>query len=354
MKSHKHQQGVALILVMMVTAIVAALSIEFYYDYQVNMARVGNRWANDQAQQYLLGAESLAALVMELDADDGLETDNLSEEWAQEIPPLPTDHGFLEARLEDAQGRFNLNSLSEKVAIDPAQPVTNDWERFTPAQRRFIRLLQTFDEDSSEEAGVTGVTTEGLDIAEHEAIAIAEAVIDWIDDDDETTGFGGAESLYYENEGVGYQPANQLFNSVSELRMVRHITPVLYARLEPLVIALPDDSGLNVNTAPLTLLRTLNNQQELQPLDANEVEDLITDRELQPFEQLNDFTSNDVIQRLITDPAQNDNGLSVNSHFFILHAKTSIGEEHVRFLDSVLYRNDEGKVSAFSRRYTSY
>lgn len=348
MRSPKRQQGVALVLIMMVTALVAAISIDFFYDYKINMARVGNRWGNDQAQQYLLGAENLAALVMEQDAENGLEQDNLNEDWAQEIPPLPTDHGFLEARMEDAQARFNINSMKTKVQLDLNQPVANEWERFTPAQRRFIRLVQTFaDEEGRED-------NDELEIAEYEAIALTEAIIDWLDDDDDPTGFGGAESLYYSDFDPVYRPANQFMNSVSELRMVRHMTPALYTALEPYLIALPAETDLNVNTAPLKLLRTINNEQDLQPLAADEVEDLITDRELQPFESIGSFMENDVVQRLLTSPAETNAKLGVSSSFFILHAKTSIGEEHIRYLDSLLYRNNDGEVSVFNRRYTSY
>jgi general secretion pathway protein K len=338
----KNQTGAALMLVLLVTAIIATLAVQFQYAFTLNLSRVGNRWHGAQAHQYLLGAESLAALVLEQDLENESQTDDLTEEWAQEVPPFPTDHGFLEARLEDAQGRFNINNLDGKVNQNDGQPILQDALRFTPPQRQFIRLLQTFDD------------IEDLEITEQEAIAITEAVIDWIDDDDEAMGFGGAESLFYDNLTPPYQPANQLINSISELRMIRHMTPELYTALEPFLIALPAETDLNLNTVPLKLLQVLNDVENLQPLDASDVEEIITDREAQPFDSLNTFLENPIVSSLMTQPDTTNARLGVASNFFIMHAKASVGEGQIRFLDSLLYRNDEGKARAFLRRYTSY
>ena len=338
----QRQQGAALVLVLLVTAIIVTLATEMKYAFTLSMARVENRWHGAQAHEYLLGAESLAALVLEQDAETESETDDLSEDWAQEVPPFPTDHGFLEAQIEDAQGRFNINNLRGKAQVDENQPVLQEALRFTPSQRQFIRLLQTFDD------------VEDLQITEQDAIAITEAIIDWIDEDDEAMGFGGAESLYYSNLQPPYQPANQFLNSVSELRMVRHMTPQLYLLLEPFIVALPTETDLNLNTMPEQLFRVLNNTEDLQPLELSDVGDIITDRELQPFDSVAGFFSNPIVSNLITEVDTNNAHLGVASSFFILHAKASVGEDQIRFLDSMLFRNEEGKTRAFNRRYTSY
>lgn len=336
------QGGAALMLVLLVTAIIATIAVEFQYAFALSSARIANRWHGAQAHQYLLGAESLAALVLEQDLEGESQTDDLTEDWAQEVPPFPTDHGFLEARLEDAQGRFNINNLNGKVNQDDSQPILKDALRFTPPQRQFIRLLQTFTE------------LEDLDITEQDAIAITEAVIDWIDEDDEAMGFGGAESLFYSGLTPPYRPANQLMSSISELRMVRHMTPELYVALEPFLVALPDATDTNLNTVPVKLLQTLNNIEDLQPLPADDVGEIITDRELSPFDSLSDFLANPIVSSLMSQPDATNANLGVTSSFFILHAKASVGEEQIRFLDSILYRNEDGKARAFHRRYTSY
>ncbi|GAB1265567.1 type II secretion system minor pseudopilin GspK [Aurantivibrio infirmus] len=329
----KNEHGAALVLAILIVGIVTALAVKFSLSFILNSTRAENRLYGSQAQSYLLGAEILAGVILEQDAEESA-TDNLSEVWAQDAPPFPTDDGLLEAKLEDALGRLNLNSLDGSVGAN-SNPNNIPALRFTPQQRRFIRLLQIFEEPA---------------LTEDEAIEITEAVIDWIDKDDDASGFGGAESLFYSGEEPPYQAANAPFSSVSELRLVRHMTPELYQQLEPLLVALPENTDLNVNTALPALLRTLNNPTSLLPLEEEEIESLLEDRELQQYETVNDFFNNPLVQTLAPDlePA----GFGVESNYFILHAKASVGDQE-RFLQSYLFRDDK-KLRTLRRRYTSY
>jgi general secretion pathway protein K len=329
------ERGAVLVLALLIVAIVSGLAVQFAHTFTLNLSRVEYRSYGAQAQNYLLGAEALAGVVLSEDAANS-ESDNLTEQWAQAIPPFPTDHGMLEARLEDAHGRFNLNSLAGKANADN-NPNGIPALRFTPQQRRFIRLLQTF---------------EDYPLTPDQAMEITEAVIDWIDEDDEPFGFGGAESLHYSRAQPPYEPANQLFNSVSELRLVQHVTPELYVLLEPLLVALPEDATLNVNTALPPLLRTINDAENLQPLDERALSDLLEDRQLQQYETVSDFFSSPIMTNLAPNAEQTNAGFGTESDYFILHATASVGEQ-VRFLTSYLQREDE-KVTTVQRRYTSY
>ena len=55
-------------------------------------------------------------------------------------------------------------------------------------------------------------------------VDIADAIMDWTDDDDETREFG-AEFDYYQSLGSPYEPNNGPFNTVEELLLVRGVTP---------------------------------------------------------------------------------------------------------------------------------
>lgn len=57
-------------------------------------------------------------------------------------------------------------------------------------------------------------------------IDIADAIMDWIDDDDDTREFG-AEFDYYQSLGSPYEPNNGPFNTVEELLLVRGVVPEL-------------------------------------------------------------------------------------------------------------------------------
>ena len=57
-------------------------------------------------------------------------------------------------------------------------------------------------------------------------VDIADAIMDWIDDDDDTREFG-AEFDYYQSLGSPYEPNNGSFNTVEELLLVRGVVPEL-------------------------------------------------------------------------------------------------------------------------------
>ncbi len=335
----KKNSGAALIMALLIVVMVSVLAVKFSESFNLNVARSENRWYGAQAKNYLLATESMAGYFLEKDANEN-EIDELSEAWNADLV-MPTDEGLLEAKLEDAQGRYNLNGLSIKAKIPDKNVNPQLHEKFSAQQKRFIRLLQIFDE---------------YPLTQDEAISITEAAIDWVDDDgDNVTGFGGAESLHYSNKKPSYQPANQFFDSVSELQMVKGVTPELYRLLEPLICVLPDAATtLNLNTASPQLLRTINRPDDLSPLQAADVATIIEERSLQPAETVNDFFSNPAIQSIIPVGAA-AGGYGVSSDYFLMFAKTTVGEQ-IRFVISYLHRdpNKDGKVVTLNRRYTSY
>lgn len=335
----KKSGGAALVLALIIVAVVAALGVKFGEDFALSMARSENRWYGSQAQNYLLATESVASHFLEQDLADS-DYDSLQEPWATELT-LPTDDGYLQAQLEDAQGRFNLNTLAIAWTVPGENVNPQPHERFSPAQKRFIRLLQIFEDD--------------YPVTEQEAIAITEAVIDWVDDDGENlAGFGGAESLHYSGKTPPYEPANQMFDSVSELQMVEGVTPELYRLLEPLLVVLPkENTTLNINTALPPLLRTLNAGDMMTPLAAEDISSILEERELQPFETIDDFLGNPAVRNSLPGSDEESSGYGVVSSYFLLHARASVGEQ-IRYIRSHLQRTDEDKVVTLKRRYTSY
>ena len=47
--------------------------------------------------------------------------DHLGEPWALQLPPIPLDNGTLAGRIEDQQGKFNLNNLLKNGKLDRAK-----------------------------------------------------------------------------------------------------------------------------------------------------------------------------------------------------------------------------------------
>ncbi len=318
------QRGAVLILALLIVALVTGLSVSFAERFERSLWRAESRWGGDQARAYIIGAEALAAFVLQEDAknDGNVRVDDLQEDWAQQQPPFELDGGWLQASLSDAQGRFNINLLADNVNAQAATVA----ERFTENQRRFIRLLQTF---------------EAYPLDQAQAVEITEAVIDWIDADDEPTGFGGAESLYYSGLEQPYSAPNRALVSVTELMRVKYMTPALYQLLAPHLVALNELSGPNVNTMSLPLLRSLNVATSLQPLAVTDAQALVDERQLGPFETLADFSSNPVVAGLgSADKPVMTEGLLTNSKYFLLTALVQVGEQR-RHAQSLLFRNPD-------------
>lgn len=311
---------------MVVLLVVAGLAAGIASQFELSLRSAENRIYGGQAQSYLGGAESLGVAILARDTRLNATTDHLAEDWARKVPDFPVEGGWVRASLEDAQGRFNINSLAPKARGRVA--ASGEAARFTPAQRRFIRLLQTFEQ--------TG-------LSQAEAVAVTEAVIDWLDDDDEVTGFGGAESDYYLRQQQPYRPGNGTLVDISELLQVRFVTAELYWQLRDYLVALPQEVTLNVNTAPIPLLQTINHQDELRPLDLYAAESVARWRsEVHAFESIEEFLQHQQI--LALQAGENQviaEGLGVRSDYFLLRGETEV-MGRFRAIASLLKRDGAG------------
>jgi general secretion pathway protein K len=269
------QKGTVLIITILIVAVITGLAIDFASRFQLSLSRAENRLALTQINQLVFAMEHAAIFGLKEDIksdnDDGNEAfDHLNEDWKTKEFEF---QGFLQIllgdeaeivslSLEDAQGRFNLNQLGDRsTAIDSSLPFK---DRYRAQEKRFMRLLQTVPGDL---------------VASDEAESILQAVIDWIDADNNTTGSGGAEANFYQGLEEPYSPANQNFVSVSELRQIKGVTEEVYEHLRPLSSALPRaDAGININTALPEIMRTINGIEELTPIDEENGDTLSSSR----------------------------------------------------------------------------
>lgn len=329
----QRQRGTVLILAIVVVAIVAGFAIKASRDYQLSMARAEARWHGAQAEAYLSGAEQLAMYFLEL--DENTEVDSLLEPWALELPPFPIEGGIILASIEDASARINLNDLGGVTASADNNPV--DPARFRPAQKHFLRLLQSFEE-------VYPLSLE-------EAVAILEALSDWMDSDHDITGFSGAESDYYQSLDPAYRTANAPLNSVDELRLVRYITPELMQLLRPYLTVFNTNEGssgaLNVNTISPLLLRTFNAGDILTPLTQQETASIMAENG--EYASLDEFSQQSGWSSLISDANGVDVGYAeVKTQHFLVTTRVQLGEQR-RSRQSLLNRAD-GSINVVNRR----
>ncbi|PUA28677.1 MAG: general secretion pathway protein GspK [Cellvibrio sp. 79] len=317
-----YQQGTVLVLVLLIVALVAALSVKFAAQYQLGLARAETRWHGAQARSFLEGTEEVAKLMFAT-ADIEQGHDYLGEPWGNEVP-IDDDGVSGVARLTDATTQLNLNDLA--TAFTAEKPVGSP-ERYSEPQRRFIRLLQTFPD---------------IPLGQDQAEYLLEAVVDWMDPDENESGQGGAESNYYQSMPEPYLPANALFKTLDELRLVRGFNenPLLVLRLMSFVTVLPQSGvGMNINTMELrspvgkginNLLLTINDPGSLSPAAESDVQQVIKARPETGF-----ATDEDIRNAF---PGKSTDQLTRTATFFWLNASVQLVDQR-RSMRSLMTRD---------------
>jgi general secretion pathway protein K len=296
----RRQRGVALITAVLVVAIAAIIATSMMKRQNFDTQRTANIIHRDQAIAYALGAEYWAGAELSKDAK-GNSYDHLKENWAYELPPLPIDGGYITGKLQDLQGRFNLNTV-----LDPLQA------------ERFTRLCQAINVDPD----------------------FIPALQDWIDPDTEVRE-NGAEDESYTLMDPPYRTANRILADTSELLLVKGVSVQDYNILAFYVSALPGNSYINVNTASSLLLQSLT--YDVNPPD---VERIIALRSDKPYQDIDFFVEDEVF----AGKEISEDHLSVSSQYFLLTANVMLGDVPLT-LQSVLYRTTTGTITVIQRRF---
>jgi general secretion pathway protein K len=217
------QRGVALITAIVLVAIATVLAVHIGTRASLDLRRTTGLISLDQGWHVALGAEAWAIEVLR-DDREGTQIDDLTEPWAQPLPPLPVDGGAMRGALEDMQGRFNVNNL-----------LSSDGTANEFSIVRFERLL----------------TFAGADPR------WARILADWLDADT-VPGFPeGAEDGAYLAQNPPYRSANGPVTTVSEMLALPGMTLEEYERVRPYVTALPVGTKINVCTAAAPILAAL-------------------------------------------------------------------------------------------------
>lgn len=295
-------QGVALISVLLVVAVLTAVVYHLVSRHATSLAQSQNALGFDQALAYALGGEALARQVLYEDlTETGPEMDNLQESWAQVFPPFELDEqGLIEIQARDLNGCFNLNALSG--------------EDVGPYVDQFKNLLRN------------------LDIPE----PVADETRDWIDADQTVQEFG-AEDYDYLGLQPGYRTSGQRLAHISELRLMRSMTAEYMELLRPHVCVLPVNAlKLNVNTASSHVLAAL-------APELHEPEIRMFTEMPRAFKSLVEFT------QAITGFETLGQHLGVTSEYFEVQVRVEVGGA-TAMLTSVLRRDpNSSAITLISR-----
>ncbi len=311
MYNPRSARGVALLTALLITAIATIIAVGMAARQQLDIRRAGNVLDGDQAYLYALGMDGLAQLILEADLRKdkaaSLKVDSLEEPWASSIEPIAIEGGKLAGRIEDLQGRFNINNLKPA----PTNPPSDNPPADAVAKAIFQRLL-------------VSVAKVNADQAQY----MTEAVVDWLDAD-EVLRQNGAEDNDYLLQKPPYRAANTKLASPSELLLIKGFTPEIYKLIAPYVCALPLATPINVNTAPVQVIAAL-----AGGIAADQV---VSKRALNVFKAVSEFIDQsglDAANRQLIQPK-----VSVASHYFLLSAHATAGRGQVQ-LYSLLQRLD--------------
>jgi general secretion pathway protein K len=297
------QRGIALITAMLVVAIGTIIAVNLMWRGTLDLRRAEAALAADQGLMFVQGAEAWAADILRQDLVDSPNSDHLGEQWAIALPPLPVDGGTIMGKLEDLQGRFNLNNL-----------VTANGNENQLARTQFERLLTNVEVDP----------------------ALAGAVVDWLDPDADLRFPTGGEDVVYSAGDPPYRTANSTITSASELLAISGFDREAYELVAPYVTALPTGTKLNVNTASDVVLSSLSDNIDLSTAGA-----LVDQRAGAEFTDI-DGTFAGLVE---PDVLQTIDGVSEH---FLLTATVTLGTNQLT-MRSVLQRDQSGITRAVFR-----
>ncbi len=300
----RRQSGVALVSVLLIVSVATALAYQMVSRQTLSIAQSRLALDGSQARQYALGGEQYARQVLRTDwqEPDSRNRDTLLEIWAKPLAAFEIEYGTIEVHIEDLGGRFNLNTVIGN----------NGAENLARLKRLLTHLV--IDPD------------------------LADAWLDWIDDNQDVHGFG-AEDTAHLGRNPAHRTANQRAVHISEFLLATAIEAEQFAQLRPYVTTLPVSSlRVNVNTASNVVLGIL--APNYSPAQA----------------QLFATGSRDFakIETVIADHAElgaSAGALTVRSEFFRVQVRVRYNDANSE-LSSVIHRDARsGNMTLLSRSF---
>lgn len=319
----RRERGVALIIALVIVALATALAWKIGFDGYLERRRTLAILSVEQAVQFGLGAEALAADALSRQLQQTRQV-TLAQPWAQPMPPLPITPeaspdgapiGTLQGSLEDMDGRFNLNNLGRLLpdGTEDPQPLN-----------QFRQLLQLV----------------------HLEPSWAGIARDWIDQDRVPGQPDGAEDDVYTRLTPPYWTGNWPMTSPTELMALPGFGRERYLAIAPYVTALPTARAvINLCTAPALVLESL--AASLSGEYTSDPTALATGRKNGCFPDYKTFAATvgqqsvdwQQIQSWVTDGQSNANAVA----YFRLTTQVTLGTTQFT-LYSLLQRGSDGKV----------
>lgn len=300
---HK-QRGTVIVSVLLLFAIAAYLAAEITYRQKIDIRRTGTILAQDQAYEYLVGAEELAKLVLKEDLKGDIKKSEIidtlikkKDEWSSKME-APVSGGSIAGHVKDLQGRFNINWLLQSGAISKQH------------QQRLVNLF------SGQKIPKDGTAKE-----------LVDRIVDWLDSDDQPTLHDGIEDQGYLVKQTPYRTGNRILVELSELLMVEGVTAEDLEHMSQFLAVLPPESTLNINTVLPEVIDLYDCLEDIARIKAEQKTGIVNFADY--VNKKTDQTCNNV--------DLNSGLFSANSQYFLLESEATINGRTIR-MNSVIYR----------------
>lgn len=341
--SKRTQRGVALITVLLVLSLATVAAVSMTSRQQLDIRRTSNVLRTEEAYMALQAAEEFAKALLMFDLTQTItpkDQDGFGDFWSD--PRLETavqtvgNFTLTNFKIEDLQGRFNINNL----LTSPNNVSQNDYANFQ-------ELLGEYALPRS----------------------LADMAIDWMDEAPAARQ-NGAEDTEYQSLSKPYIVPNREMASASEInrlmgvnlfgqddfdRSNRKMREVIQTLLlddeQKILVALPRGTAININTpsSPIIFQMIV---PTMTASDAKTVYDLtqISPEQAPSFDSPGKFWSNSTVSKYKV--AENRRvKLSVDSNYFLLRAQ-AIHEDLVVYSNTVFYRSrNPASVEVVYRSY---
>lgn len=231
----QNHSGVALITVILIISILVAAALELNRSTRADIYHAANI-SDGLKLTYIAKSGFYGAAALLINSKN--ETDTLRDDWAnaavlsaQSKALFPNGHFMV--TIEDEQGKIPLNKLVTGSTVN------------ADIKEMLLRLLREPE----------------FVLDERKSAEIVDAIIDWIDADDQVTGMG-AESSYYSSLPIPYAAKNAPLDCIEELLMIRGVTNELFngTKNKPALkqfVTIYGTGVISINTAPKMVLRAL-------------------------------------------------------------------------------------------------
>ncbi|MBI5417557.1 type II secretion system minor pseudopilin GspK [Candidatus Poribacteria bacterium] len=324
MKKVDTEQGIAIILTLLVTAILSVIVLEFAQATRIELEIAKNY--RDNLESYAIARSGVEFAKYALKGDD-VEVDDLNEDWAKDYSKILSSvmfkNGTLKLTIVDESSKINVNTVvlhqgtSQEKVYD--QSVSN----------LKVLCIRNNQED------------------------FVNALVDWIDKNDTPTFFegetkGGAEENDYQSMTPPYHCKNALLDTIKELFLIKDFTDETYRGTDEKDDSFLKRNGLkdfitvygnhliNINTAPKEVIMALD-----MNIDETMADNIIKGRKENPYTEIQNLKEIVKEQKLFDRLSKKVSFKSAG--YFSIQATGSANNINTK-INAVLYRASKDQV----------